>query len=316
MRPRTPDTTHPSAQGGSPSVPPKAPAKARQLLLLAAALASLRERFAAHAPDAALHALFAGQISDDAAAERGARLTADAVLDAAANDMPLVADAVLQGAVPGFGPAEFCYTLDLGIELARRTTALTRDAGEQAAASARKSDTLRDLRRRSNELYALVSSVVPASGSDRAAFEQRVQRNSASRSEAVSSLSALGDFADELLARAATSPTLTLYYADKGFTAERVYALVSPGTAVQREHTAHSAAKARVQGAAGVIDTLEGRLRDQLLRLRRAVEARRHAGTTLPEVALRGVRRRPTRAKKRRATPPGGPGNGGGAPTG
>jgi len=68
---------------------------------------------------------------------------------------------------------------------------------------------------------------------------------------------------------------------------------------------AAAVACAKVSDGSVAVDRVEGRLRDELGRLRAAVEAARAKGAALPEVELRGIRRLgATRAASSEVTPP------------
>ena len=86
--------------------------------------------------------------------------------------------------------------------------------------------------------------------------------------------------AREILQRGATDAVFEQYLTDKGFTEAWLTELTQQA-----------------------IDVLEGRVRDQLLRLRRAVEEARARGAALPAVPLARVRHTPTRAKDAPPTP-------------
>ncbi len=292
MRQRT-DSVRPAAsQANATSTHPRA-VTAAVLLMAAGVLAvlqALRAKLAAFAPGEALAAMFRGQLTDARAQELGSRAGADVVLGDATTDLPLIADAVIAGEVPGFGPAELCFTVDLAVELATRSQSLRREQGAQAGASVRKSESMRGLSARRTELYALLSSVTPSEGAARDAFERRARVAGRGRHHVIASLDAMAACAQEMLARASQDAGLQAYYGDKSFTAERVQALVEPAAAALRDHTAHAGVRAKVSDGNAVVDRVEGRLRDELMRLRQAVEAQRAKGVSLPEVALRGIR--------------------------
>ena len=141
------------------------------------------------------------------------------------------------------------------------------------------------------ELYTVLSAVTPSEGAARDAFESRIRVAGKSRHAIVASLDAMGTVAREMLERAANDAALSDYYRDKGFSAERVNALVEPAARAMRARTEHASARAKTLASSSSLDRVEGRLRDELMRLRVAVEAQRAAGVALPEVELRGIRR-------------------------
>lgn len=291
MKQRNDSIAPASKKSETSSVRPRAVTLVEAIAGILAVLTPLRALLAPFAPSAALVALYRGQISDAQAAKVGERASADVVLADAASDLPLAADAVIAGKVPGFGPSELCFTVDLAIELASSAQGNRTDRGAMRAASSRKRESHAAMSGRRAELYAVLSSVTPSEGEARDAFESRIRVTGKSRHAIVASLDAMGTAAREMLQRAENDASLATYYRDKGFSAERVNALVEPAARAMRARTEHASARAKTLASSTALDRVEGRLRDELMRLRVAVEAQRASGVALPEVELRGIRR-------------------------
>lgn len=253
-------------------------------------LRPLREQLAPHAPAAPLRALFDAQITEATALEYGAKIGSDVVVGDATADLPKIADDVIARRVPGFGPAELSYTVDLAVALVTKWRALRDLRADQAAASDAKGTALAAALLKRTAFYNLLVSVTPEGSSERAALD-KIGRASTRRLSAVAAaLDSMRDRAEKRLDAAKHDKAFAAYLADKGLTAAKVAELAAPATEATRTSGVHGTTRTDVTRAQREVDVLDGRLRDQLIRLRRQVESARANGAALPEVVLTGIR--------------------------
>lgn len=251
-------------------------------------------------PDA-LRERYLALLSELDAINAGRKLRTDAVLADAAALSPSTVQASLDRRLPGFGPTQMRYTIDLtaqlqGLDAGRRsgkvTYALTR------AATVTRAEVLRAYRR----LFVQLDELLGPEDPERGALGEVVPEGQ-SHDALINALEALARVASALLDRAAKDDVLRLYCEDNGLTRATLTAILKPFTA-----EAEPGAEGGADGDA--IDALEGRLADQLKRLRRVVEEARKVDPTLAEVALpRTIRRNkpkkqgPDAGAKKTATP-------------
>ena len=249
-------------------------------------------------PDA-LRERYIALLSELDAINAGRKLRTDAVLADAAALSPSTVQASLERRLPGFGPTQMRYTLDLTARLqeldaGRRsgkvTYALTR------AATVTRAEVLRAYRR----LYVQLDELLAPADPERNALGE-VLPEGQSHDALINALEALARVASALLDRAAKNDVLRLYCEDNGLTRATLTEILKPFTA-----EADAGAEGGADGDA--IDVLEGRLADQLKRLRRVVEEARKVDPALAEVALpRTIRRNKPKKQgadaKKTATP-------------
>lgn len=250
---------------------------------------------------AELRARFDAQLSDDDAARVGRFTVTDDLLADVLDDVPGVLEAVRARRVVGFGPHELRHTLDLAEALAAQSDAGRERSAEQSAASRRKQSALRVAQHQRGRLVALLRSVTAPRSPERAALDRaaRVERDNAVGVAAV--VQSLRARAEQLLATAHDDPAQRAYLADKGLSEQSVRALLAQADDAVQSAARHGVTRSAARATQREVDRLEGRLRDQMMRLRQCVEAARTAPRDALDAALPEVRMARSRVRRRRA---------------
>lgn len=240
---------------------------------------------------APVRATFDARMSAPDAVAAGRRLTTvDVLADVVDGLSPAVVRAVMANTIPGFGPLALRYTLDLAVELDERYTLRLAHQRRQAASSAvfvAGSDAVFTQR---SSLAVRLDEALTADAPERAALARVSTEPKDTLDQAIAAIDSLVEIAEALFARAESNPALSAFLSDQRFTRGEVDALLSPVDPVieARDTRRDAADEAQVEQQA--IDELEGRVRDQLLRVRRCVERARADGAKLPRVRLTRVR--------------------------
>jgi len=271
--------------------------------LVLTSLRGLQQRVASHPVSDALRAHYLTQITAKAAARAGRRCTTGDVLADVAEGVPRVIEAVMAGEVRRFGPYEMRFTIDLAVELTTHWSTRRHRDGVRAARYEAKVAGQDELAVCCADLYDMVSSVTPDGTPERAALERSAKDRGRSTQSALAAIGAMRTQAQEILQRGANDPAFGQYLTDKGFTEAWLAETLAPVTAVAQSGEAHGLARAQVELTQQAIDVLEGRVRDQLLRLRRRVEEARARGALLPAVPFARVRHGQARAKDATSEP-------------
>jgi hypothetical protein len=270
----------------------------------AAAVAAMRARAASVALPDAMRAHFAAQLTDDAAAKLGKRVRPPALLHDVVDYLPPVFDAVLAGRVPGFGPAALRYTLDLAGELAAHWELRLRSAQERAEAASRKALSSGAVHACLTELARRTRDVLPADSPEREALDRAAKRDARSLDAGLEAVEETLGAVGRAFERAAKDESFAMFLDDAGFTQAAVGAIVAPVAPALAARRAHGDARVTSELTQQQIDRVEGRLRDQLLRLRARVEVARKSGAALPAVRAARVLPRPVRRKAPAASGP------------
>lgn len=255
------------------------------------AFLAAQEKLTAHEPSKALRARFEAQIDKASAIAVGVRIASDVVLYDAMTDLPLVLGAVLAGKVPGFGPKEAHYALSIALALETAWRSFHDRQVQRAGVSNTKTLTLEAAREERAALFELVESVVAPGSSANASLLKAASFGGKTLRTVAQGLDAVVKVARDLLKAAASDPSLAELLADKGLTETVVNNAAAFSARLSEAATGHAEARSEVDAGQGEIDELDGRLRDELVRLRRAVQRARRNGVTVPEVGLANVRR-------------------------
>jgi len=269
-------------------------------------IASLQSRAAQVALPDGLRAHFVAQLSDEAAAKLGKALRTPTVLHDVVDDLPPLVDAVLAGRVPGFGPAALRYTVDLAGELSAHWGQRLTLGHVRAEAASRKALSLDAVVSCHVELTRRTRDVLPAESPERELLDRAAKREARSLDVALDAVEATLGVVARVFERAAGDASYALFLDDAGYAQPAVAAIVAPVRPALDARSEHGAARSTSELTQQQIDRLEGRLRDQLLRLRTRVAAARKEGAALPEVRAMRVLARPAK-KKAAATPDGAP---------
>ncbi|MFO0607858.1 MAG: hypothetical protein U0324_32140 [Polyangiales bacterium] len=270
----------------------------------AATLAATRARVAHVALPDALRAHFVAQITDAAAEKLGRKVRPQTILHDLADDLPRLVDAVLAGRVAGFGPAALRYTLDLAGELAARWEVKVRARQEQAEAKSRRSLSEDAVHTCLTALVRRTRDVLPATTGEREALDAAAKRGGRTLDAGLEAVEQTLVAVGRAFERAAKDPAYAAFLADANYTPAAVAAIVAPVEPALRARRDHGDAQELGAQMKREIDVLEGRLRDQLLRLRARVTEARKGDRALPEVKAARLLSRP-RTKK--AAPAGEP---------
>jgi hypothetical protein len=287
-----------------PTSPEPAPVGALDVTGAREVFLRAQSSLAAHAPSEALRKRFEAQIDADDAIADGGRIASDVVLYDAMTDLPLVLAAVIGGEVPGFGPREAHYTVSLALTLEASWRAFQDQQVARAGVSTTKSLTLEAAREERATLHELLESAVAPGSSEAAALAKAAGFGGKVIRSVAQGLDALVKVARDQLSAAAHDASLAELLADKGLTAARVDAAAAYSTQLSKAATGHAEARSGVDAGQAALDELDGRLRDELVRLRRAVQQTQRRGVKVPEVKLANVRRLYRTPRKSPVTPP------------
>ena len=296
-------TATPTARASVPPAasPPPAPSFLWEQHPHARDIASLQSRAAQVALPDGLRAHFVAQLSDEAAAKLGKALRTPTVLHDVVDDLPPLVDAVLAGRVPGFGPAALRYTVDLAGELSAHWGQRLTLGHVRAEAASRKALSVDAVVSCHVELTRRTRDVLPADASEREALDRAAKREARTLDAALDAVESTLGVVARVFERAAGDGSYALFLDDAGYTQPAVAAIVAPVRPALDARREHGAARRTSELTQQQIDRLEGRLRDQLLRLRTRVAAARKEGAALPEVHAARVLARP--AKRKAAAP-------------
>lgn len=278
----TPATEEPSARAGAELLD----VSGAQKVFLDA-----QRKLSKHAPSDALRARFDSQVSKADAIAVGTRIASDVVLYDAMTDVPLVLNAVVAGKVRGFGPREAHYTLSLALALDTAWRAFHDRQVQRAGVSSAKALTLEAAREERASLFELVESVVVPGSSAAASLLKAASFGGKLLRTVAQGLDAVVKVARDLLTAAENDASLAELLSDKGLTEAVVNDAAAFSARLSKAATGHAEARSEVDAGQAEIDELDGRLRDELMRLRRAVLRARRNGVAVPEVALANVRR-------------------------
>ncbi len=240
---------------------------------------------------ASVRATFDARMNASDAAAAGRRLTTlDVLADVVDGLSPAVVRAVMDNTIPGFGPLALRYTMDLAVELDGRYALRVAHQQRQAASSVAFVVGADAVHAQRSTLAARLDDALTADAPERAALARVSTEPKDTLDQALSAIDSLVEIAELLFARAESDPGLAAFLEDQRFTRAEVDALLSPvDTVIEARDTRRDAAdEAQVEQQA--IDELEGRVRDQLLRVRRCVERARADGAKLTRVRLTRVR--------------------------
>lgn len=291
------EATAPPDEGAASATVEALDVSGAQSVFLAAKL-----KLSSHEPSAALRTRFEAQIEKTAAITIGARIASDVVLYDAMTDLPLVLDAVIAGKILGFGPREAHYTVALALTLESAWRAFHDRQVQRAGVSNTKSVTLDAAREERSALFDLVEAVVVPGSSASASLLKAASFGGKRLRTVAQGLDAVVKVARDLLTSATNDNSLAELLEDKGLTEAVVNGAAAYSARLSAAVTGHAEARSEVELGHSEIDELDGRLRDELLRLRRAVQRARRNGVTVPEVTLANLRR--LYRKSRIPTPP------------
>lgn len=166
------------------------------------------------------------------------------------------------------------------------------EQAQQARVSAEKSRSAEATRTRLGDLQSVLDSCLSPSSARRPEYERAIRHGHDTLGRVMTTIRALSLVGRNLLDDAKTNPALAGLLADKGLTPELVRGASEKSTTSVKSHDAHGAAQAASEDAQQALDVLDGRLRNQLLRLRRQVERARAkaGGEAIPEVKLDALR--------------------------
>ncbi len=233
-----------------------------------------------------LRARIEAQMSDADAATWGQRVATVDLLNDVLDGVPGVIDAALAGGLTGFGPCAMRYMLDLAVQLAAHWASLVTQRRMRAVAASQKVLSVDEVLACRTELARRLDGVLRADDPERAALERAAKLPTRNIEPALSSIEAMLPTVAMVFARAEEDADERAYLDDQGFTEASMAALLAPVNAALASRDAHRGARNAVSATQQQIDRVEGRLRDQLMRLRRAVQAAREKGAILPEVRM------------------------------
>lgn len=239
----------------------------------------------------AMRAPFDAQMRADDAAAAGRRVTSADVLDDVVEGLsPAVVRAIVARSITGFGPLALRYTIDLAIELDTRYAARLAHQHRRAVSSAVCTDGFDAMCAQRSALATRLDEALSPAAPERAAYERMAAMPKSNLDETLASIDGLLEVAEALLVRADADATLRAFLDDQQFTRAQLGALVAPVEPVLAARDARRDAADEAQVEQLSIDVLEGRLRDQLLRVRRCVERARASGVKVTPVKLRRIR--------------------------
>lgn len=250
-----------------------------------------QNKLSGHEPSAALRARLDAQIDRASAIAIGIHLASESVLYDAMTDLPLVLDAIAARKIQGFGPKEAHYTLSLALALESAWSSLNAHQVQRAGVASTKALTLSAASEVRTALLALVETVVVPGSSASASLVKAASFGGKRLREVAQGLDIVVKTARDLLQSATTDPALAELLEDKGLTATVVDTAAAYSTRLSEAVTGHAETRSAVELGHNQLDELDGRLREQLFHLRRAVQQARRNGVIVPEVTLANLRR-------------------------
>jgi hypothetical protein len=290
-----PPANRAASRGNGPASPPDRPATPAYLELTRQLLARVPGELRADE-----RAFYASSIDAADALTWGARVESGAVLDEFLRCANLAREAALAGRVPGYGPLRLRYAAELAVELATRLEDHDRALVSAAGASAAGATSLhatRALRRRALRVLKNLAgrrddarSRIKTAASDTRRPDERAR-----------SLAALADEVERMMQHVPARVA-----ADAGATPELAAALRVAGNAVLAARQEAQGERGGLASSYDELNTLDGRLLNELRLLLAALRDARVHDRSVPAVTSRLVHR-PGRKKPAKSTGGGGP---------
>lgn len=258
-------------------------------------LLEVQGRLADHRPSDRTIMLWHQQLAEDKARAMGQRVTSVRVMTDALAVIPVLVPALLDNALPGYGPRRAYYIVSLALQLDERSRGLRILETGKAGASRVKYDTLDAGQDKRRSVERLLDKATRGNNARRAQLEKAMSYDHEKPGELVASLELLGDIGQSLLDEAQTRPDLQEANDDMGLTQAEVTAVKDVARQLGAAAGDHGDQITARQTRSDTLNELEGRLWFELELLTQAAAEARRRGRSVPTVRLAELKRQPRR---------------------